>query len=474
MRVLLLASLLLCMAMPAGASPEPPLSGCAAVQPLPVTFQGMIEAAGPARWQVAGQTVEIGAASAILPAGPPPATGSWASVAALWRLDGSLVATRIETSPAPPPVEPLAQFIGLVEAIGPAEWIVGGVQLTLTPETILVGQAAVGSVALVAARQSGIAWYALLLAAAPPGVDPLFLDGTLLAVDGDLWVVQASGASLTVDVSGDVFVQGAPAAGRRVQVMAVAQAGQPAQALYAAVMPQDDERVYFGGRLVAQIVSTAPEQWLLLTPSDDGPWLELRTVTVDRLAIPIDETAGPAVPGAWLEAAAVAPLWPGQPWAARSLRVDFGPQATVQGSIDEIGEGMPARWQVGDTCVVIDGDVAVDGRPRAGRYAIAQGTQLGSTVLWARSAAVRYRFQGTLVARLAQMTPPLWVILVAAPAHVDASGQTRVYLALDAASRIDPSLHMGVLGVEVAVQARAGQSGWLADWVDDPASPWQP
>jgi hypothetical protein len=86
----------------------------------------------------------------------------------------------------------------------------------------------------------------------------------------------------------------------------------------------------------------------------------LRTVTVDRLAVPIDETAGPAAPGAWLEASAVAPLWPGQPWVARSLRVDFGPQAPVQGSIDEIGEGMPARWQVGDTCVVIDGDFAVE------------------------------------------------------------------------------------------------------------------
>jgi hypothetical protein len=51
---------------------------------------------------------------------------------------------------------------------------------------------------------------------------------------------------------------------------------------------------------------------------------------------------------------------------------------------------------------------------------------------------------------------------------------TRVYLASDAASRIDPALQTGVLGIEVAVQARAGPGGWLVDWIDDPVAPWQP
>jgi hypothetical protein len=473
MKVLFLASLLLFSVLPTHAGHEPIPTGCAAVQPLPVTFQGTVEAVGPARWQVAGQTVAVSAATAILPVGSAPVPGDWANVTASWWLAGSLVATRIESSPAPPAV-PLTQFVGVVDAIGPAEWTVGGVQVTLTPETILAGEGATGSVALVQARQMGADWYALLLAAASPGVDPLFLDGILLAVDGDVWLVQAGAAPVAVDVGGDAFVQGAPVVGRRVQVMAVARVGLPAQGLYAAVTPPGDERVYFGGRLVAQIVGTAPEQWLLLVASEDGPWLELRTVTVDRLAIPIDETAGPAVPGAWLDAATIAPLWPGQPWAARSLRVDLGPQSTVQGSISEMSDGMPAQWQVGDTCVIVDGDAAVDGRPRVERYAIVQGTRLGPAAVWARGAAVRYRFEGTLVARLTHVTPPLWVILVAPSTHVDALAPSRVYLAVDAASRIDPSLLTGVLGVDVAVQARAGQSGWLADWVDDPASPWQP
>ncbi len=351
MRVLLLISLLLLMTSPAAASPEPPPTGCAAVQPLPVSFQGRIEAAGPARWQVAGQTVDVAATTVVVPAEPPPGPGDWAHVHALWRLDGSLVATRIEISPpslARPPASTTAQ-------------------------------------------------------------------------------------------------------------------AQP-----------DNERVSFGGRLVAQIVSTALEQWLLLVASDDGPWLELRTLTVDRLAIPIDETAGPAVPGAWLEAVAIAPLWPGLPWDARSLRVDFEPQMMVQGPIDEISDGLPARWQVGDICVIVDGATVVSGRPRLERYAIVQGARLGPAAVWAHSAAVRYRFEGTLVARLSHVTPPLWVILVAPPAHVDALTPTRVYLSIETASRIDPSLLTGVLGAGVAVQARAGHSGWLADWVDDPASPWQP
>ena len=63
--------------------------------------------------------------------------------------------------------------------------------------------------------------------------------------------------------------------------------------MYASVAPPTDQRVSFGGRLAARITATAPEQWLLLTPSDDGPWLELRTVMVDRLSTPIDETGGP-------------------------------------------------------------------------------------------------------------------------------------------------------------------------------------
>lgn len=474
MRLLLLVGLLLFSPPFTHTAYEPIPTGCGAVEPLPVSFVGMIEVAGPARWQVAGQTVDVTAATTMFPAGAPPSPGSWASVEALWRLDGSLVATRIETSPTAPPAEPLTQLIGLVEAMGPFEWTIGGVQIALTPETILAGQGAIGGLALVHARQVGTTLYALLLAVAPPGVDPLFLEGVLLALEGDLWLVNAGASVVAVDVGGDAFVQGTPAVGRPVQVMALERAGQPAQALYAGVTSPGDERADFGGRLVAQIESTAPEQWLLLTPSDDGPWLELRMLRVDRLAIPIDETGGPAVPGAWLEATAIPPLWPDLPWIARSLRVDFGPQAVVQGPLDAISEGMPARWHLGDTCVIVDGDATVDGRPRAERFAVVQGTRLGPAALWARSAAVRYRFEGTLVARLTHVTPTLWVILVASPVHVDVSGLTRVYLALDAASRVDPSLFTGVLGVGVTVQARAGQSGWLADWVDDPASPWQP
>ena len=351
MRVLLLASLLLFVTTSASASPEPPPTGCAAVQPLPVSFQGMIEAAGPARWRVAGQTVDVTATTIVSPVGSPPVAGNWAVVDALWRLDGSLVATRIEIYP----------------------------------------------------RRS--------------------VESPMLG------------------------------AGRALR---------------------DDERAYFGGRLVVQIAGTTPEQWLMLVASDDGPWLELRTLTVDRLVIPIDETGGPAVPGAWLDVAAIVPFWPGQPWVARSLSVDLGPQAMVQGSIDAVFGGLPARWQVGETCVIVDGDTTLDGRPRTERYASAQGTRLGRATVWAHSAAVRYRFEGTLVARLSHVTPPMWVILVTPPAHVDGLTPTRVYLSIETASRIDPSLLTGVLGVRVAVQARAGQNGWLADWVDDPASPWQP
>ena len=341
---LLLAGLLLFTALPAAVQSAQIPVGCAAVTALPVHFHGLVETVGPARWQVAGQSVAIDATTEILPVGQHPLPGVWALVTARWYLDGTLVATRIAT-------------------------------------------------------------YAELPAAA---------------------------------------------------------------------LPPDHERVDFGGRLVAQIVATAPEQWLVLTASQDGPWLELRTVEVDRLTVPIDEANGPATPGAWLEATAIAPLLPGQPWIARSLRVDFGPQATLAGLIDEIHEGEPARWQVGNACAIVDGDTLVDGRPRLDRYTVAQGVRLGSVAIWARSAAVRYRFEGVLVARHTHVAPAMWVILVTPPAHVDASAPTRVYLAIDAMSRIDPALLSGVLGVQVAVQARAGQNGWLADWVDDPASPWQP
>lgn len=471
MKLLLLASLLLFSALPAGARSQPLPASCAQMERLLVRFSGPVEAAGLARWQVAGQTLDVDAETIINPAGSG-APGDWALVSAWRRLDGSLQAARIETAPAPP-VDPLLQFTGLVEAIAPDLWTVGGRQVAVTPETALVGQAGVGSVALVQAMQAGPAPLALLIAAAPPGVDPLFLDGVLLTAAGDLWRMQVGAAVVEVRVAG-AFVQGTPAAGRSAQVMALEQVGQPAQALVAAVTPDGEGRAYFGGRLLAQISATQPEQWLLLTASEQGPWLEVRTLAVDRLAVPIDETGGPAVPGAWLDASASIPLWPQQPWVAHGLRVDLGPQATVQGAIGEVSAGWPARWQVGDACVIVDAQTEVDGRPRADRTAIAQGMRLGQSVVWASTAAVKYRFEGQLAGRLSQLTPPVWVILVTPPAHVDASPPTRVYLTIDATSLVDPSLLTGVLGVTVAVQARAGHSGWLADWVDDPASPWQP
>lgn len=473
MKVLLLAGLLIYSVLPASAHLPALTSSCELIGPLAVSFDGVVETAGPARWQVSGQIIDLDAATAIEPAGAAPAPGDPVSVSALWRLDGSLQATRIDASPAPQD-DPPFQFTGLVEAMEPGRWTIGGAPVAVTPETILVGQAAVGSVALVQARPTATLPRALLVAAAPPGVDPVFLDGVLLAVEGDLWRLQAGSAAVDVLLSPGAFVQGAPVVGRQAQVMALEQAGQPLEALYAAVLPDGDERVYFGGRLVALITATLPEQWLVLAASEQGPWLDLRTVTVDRLAVPIDETAGPAIAGAWIEVTAIAPRWPGQPWTARSLRVDLGPQATAQGVLGLVDDSTPARWQVGDTCVIVDPQTAVDGRPRAERYAIAHGTQLGAVAVWARDAAVRYRFEGTLAARLAHVTPPVWVVLVAPPSHVDASPPTRVYLTIDATSRIDPSLLSGVLGIAVAVQARAGQSGWLADWVDDPATPWQP
>lgn len=474
MRHLLLICLVLLAALPAGAAADPPPTGCDAVEPLAVRFQGAIDAVGPARWQVAGQQLDVTAATVAAPPGQVAAPGQWAQVAALWRLDGSLAATSIEITPPPPASNQLIQFTGLVEAISLLEWTISGVQVAVTPQTVIVGQAAVGSVALVQARRPDALLAAELLAAAPPGVDPIFLTGALLAMEGDVWLVQGAVGVEAVQVGGDAFVQGEPVVGRTVQVMALARAGQPAEALFAAVLPPEVQPVYFGGRLAAQIDATVPEQWLVLVASDDGPWLELRTLVVDRLAVPIDETGGPAIPGAWLDVASLAPLLPGQPWTARSLRVAPAPQASVEGAISAILDGAPARWQAGDVCIIVDQDTMVDGRPRLERYAIAQGTRLGPAAVWARSVAVRYRFEGVLVARLTHVTPPLWVVAVTPPAHVDALAPTRVYLASDAASRIDPALQTGVLGIEVAVQARAGPGGWLVDWIDDPVAPWQP
>jgi hypothetical protein len=474
MRHLLLICLALLAALPAGAAADPPPTGCAAVEPLAVRFQGAIESAGPARWQVAGQWLQITPATVVMPPGTIPVTGDWAQVAALWRLDGSLAATSIEIAPSPPASSQLTQFTGLIEAIGLLEWVVSGVPVAVTPDTVIVGQAEVGSVALVQARRPAARLVAELLAAAPPGVDPIFLTGALLAMQGDVWLVQAAAGVAAVQVGGETFVQGQPVVGRTVQIMALERPGQPAQAVFAAVLPPEAQPVYFGGRLAALIDATAPEQWLLLAASDDGPWLELRTLVVDRPSTPIDETAGPVIPGAWLDVSALAPLLPGQPWTARSLRVALGPQASVQGAISQVLDGAPARWQAGDVCIIVGQDATVDGRPRPDRHAIVQGTRLGPAAVWARSAAVRYRFEGILVARLTHVTPPLWVVAVTPPGHVDASAPTRVYLVIDATSRIDPALQPGMLGIEVVVQARAGPGGWLADWVDDPAAPWQP
>ena len=273
----------------------------------------------------------------------------------------------------------------------------------------MVGESLVGAFAVARIVTEPTARVIVL---APAGVLPMLAGGEILALSAGGWLMQLSGGSWFVQVPDSAYVEGRPAVGSHVDLMAQEGQNGSLKALYASVSAPCGRTVVLSGRLLAGIDGTQPEQWLLLRDGD-GAALTSETVVVDRQVIIIDERYGPAEEGAWLEVLATPLPLAFDAWSAQHVLVAAGPVNSVEGEIERV-DGLSGSGvvRVAGQDVIVDVGSQLDGRPRVGRYALVYGSRHASSTVWAAQMDVRYRFNGTLIERINHDNMETWVISV--------------------------------------------------------------
>jgi len=459
----LIALLMFQMLATSVGSAAPPAAGVL-TEPVAATvrFTGPINSAGPMRWVVAGRPVIVDSHTKIVASDGVPAPGMAANVIAQWQPGEELHATVLEARQAPFPLSGGARFVsGFIDQILTDRWVINGESIVIERGTLVVGEPVVGAfaVARIVAEPA-----ARVIVVAPAGELPSFLGGEISALLSGGWLVQISGDAWFVQVPASAYVEGQPVVGAHVDLMVLeGQNGTP-RALYASVSEPLAGATYLSGRLLAKIVGTQPEQWLLLRDGE-GESLVSETIVVDRQTVLIDEGYGPAQEGAWLELSATPS--PTGNWIAQHILVAAGPLDFIEGEIESVGALSGGIVRVAGQDVIVDAGSQLDGRPRVGRYALVYGSRHASSTLWAAHFDVRYRFSGTLIDRIFHDQVETWVILTqSADSTIDTSPQARVYLLVDHSTQVSPELLNASAGVAVAVQARAAVGGWVGDWIE--------
>lgn len=231
--------------------------GGAAPSPTPTaTFTGT---PGRAIAPPAQSTATARPRPSATPVTPPTATATLTAtptISATATLTTALTATPSATPSGTPSVSPtptgtLAPYpgshFGLIEEIHPTWWLVNGLRIVLTPDTLIdesLGPAEIGAEVAI----EGIvlsdppAFQATLIRVMRSNVETKDWTGTIQSMSGSIWVV----GNTTVDVAG-ADISGAPAVGKVASVHARRHVNEMWQATSVSV--QEVEYVYFSGAI---------------------------------------------------------------------------------------------------------------------------------------------------------------------------------------------------------------------------------
>jgi len=184
-----------------------------------VRIEGAIDEINVQYWVVDGRRVEIRTDTHINQTAAEAQVGGWAIVQAIVEPDGQTVAQEITvvrgSEVAPEPQE----FSGAIEALGYAQWTIGGRAVLLTPQTTIQGTPTLGAVAHVLADEYPDG----RLVARTIRVEVLEVvqfAGIIEDIQADRWVVSGQ----PVLIAEDTLIEGTPAIGALADVEAVAAA----------------------------------------------------------------------------------------------------------------------------------------------------------------------------------------------------------------------------------------------------------
>ena len=351
-------------------------------QPSPsagvVRFEGKIEAITASQWTIRGKTLFLSPETEVLEEAGRAEVGAWASVQATWRSRGELWADWIRVLRPAGSVEQVTEFTGLIEKVGEDSWIVGGIELCITPDTIIEGRPKPGVPAGVRARLVDDCWQALeirVYRALDEGQDVEF-EGVIQAIGPALWVV----SGVAVEVDDTTIIVGEPQIGRLAEVAAVLQTDGRLRGQHLRVLPAEDpEVVEFSGLVLEMRSIEQHQEWdiLRLEPSAAA---STATILVDQRTF-VDQSRALAAPGMWVDVESqsddLARLW------AQRIRVERPIPVVVVGASPSDLPAAPSWWPVDGRWVYVHSETALPISLIAGTPVQVEGLTLGNGAIWA-------------------------------------------------------------------------------------------
>jgi hypothetical protein len=184
-----------------------------------IRIEGVIENIGDSHWTVAGTRFELGSVMLINEERAQAQVGGWATVDAVKKPDGRIIARsiRVLRGPDEPPQD--KEFRGVIESLGGGAWVIAGQRVLITSDTIIEGTPKVGAIARVKAKQyaDGRLVAKGITVESEPEQQVVQFEGIIQAIDGDRWTV--SGQDIFID--GQTQIEGTPAVGAIAEVEAV-------------------------------------------------------------------------------------------------------------------------------------------------------------------------------------------------------------------------------------------------------------
>ncbi len=323
-----------------------------------LAFEGtvhMVGAGTPALWVVGDYPVTVISTTIVITNGLAAQPGIWARVEALKQ--ATLQATTIELQPAP--TSDLYDRIRAIDA-GRGVWQVGNTLVSVGPETVVIGSApAVDHWAQVHGTLSGQGIDASRIVVVSADGEAIY-QGLLRAMNGSVWQID----HVTVEISPTTVISGgAPAIGSQVQARGAEVGPSRLAAAHIWILEDATPEFRFVGWLQRIDGQAPPYLWRINLI--DGPQLRPVLMTVYR-DTPIDESAGPAMPGAWLAGAAV--HQGNTVYRANAIAVlPRAPKSQFVGQVVSLPpSGLFGIWQVGQYRVEVASGAGIVGSPRVG------------------------------------------------------------------------------------------------------------
>lgn len=177
-------------------------------------FKGRIEAINDSTWIVGGQALRIDAQTRIFDQERQAALGVLATVLAVRQADGSLLALEITTEREPLTPDQPFEFQGLIESLGPTQWVVGGYRCAITADTLIVGSPLQGLLAEVKAVRQADGSLRATHIVVKAAVEEVQFEGSIRALSAAAWTVDET----VVRIDAQTAIFGEPVVGDTVEV----------------------------------------------------------------------------------------------------------------------------------------------------------------------------------------------------------------------------------------------------------------